>query len=78
MLDTRYWITKMIAFHSYRTGIQGTSSLRLAGPPEAGEAPHKFTPPDKFGIFDMPGVHKLIERSAYVPAHHSVRQISRP
>jgi hypothetical protein len=21
----------------------------------AGEAPHKFTPPDKLGIFDMPG-----------------------
>jgi hypothetical protein len=29
-----------------------------------GRSPHKFTPPDDLGIFDMPGVHKLFQRSA--------------
>jgi hypothetical protein len=29
-----------------------------------GGSPHKFKPPDKLGIFDMPGVHKSLERDA--------------
>jgi hypothetical protein len=37
--------------------------------------PHKFMPPDKLGIFDMPGVHKGMEidwsKLALFPATHA-------
>ena len=38
-----------------------------------GGSPHEFTPPDRVGIFDMPGVHKCVEQDAVTRAAHAWR-----